>query len=113
MGKYLEISFISPAVGNRYRDELQTLADQTGWRIGIAEKVNQNELLKIAQILCLKHGISLTKNPSYLPERRTVQMKVENTISPDNLRQAEEEFLERTGCACTFTPMPHGVSNTN
>lgn len=113
MGKYLEISFISPAVGNRYRDELQTLADQTGWRIGITEKVNQNELLKIAQILCLKHGISLTKNPSYLPERRTVQMKVENTISPDNLRQAEEEFLERTGCACTFTPMPHGVSNTN
>ena len=73
----------------------------------------ENELLKIAQILCLKHGISLTKNPSYLPERRTVQMKVENTISPDNLRQAEEEFLERTGCACTFTPMPHDVSNTN
>ena len=101
-GKYLEISFISPAIGHRYHNQLQSLADQTGWRIMIAEKVNQNELFKIAQLLCMKYGISLSKNPSYLPERRAVQMRVQTTIDSEILRQAADEFLEKTGCICSF-----------
>ena len=71
-------------------------------RIGIADKVNQNELFKIAQLLCMKYEISLNKNPSYLPERRIVQVKVGNTADSESLRQAAEEFLSRTGCLCTF-----------
>ncbi len=101
-GKYLEVSFISPAIGQRYHNELQALADQTGWRIGIADKVNQNELFKIAQLLCMKYEISLNKNPSYLPERRIVQVKVGNTADSESLRQVAEEFLSRTGCLCIF-----------
>lgn len=101
-GKYLEISFISPAIGHRYHNQLQSLADQTGWRIMIAEKVNQNELFKIAQLLCMKYGISLSKNPSYLPERRAVQIKVQMAADPEALRQAADEFLEKTGCVCSF-----------
>lgn len=101
-GQYLEISFISPAVGRRYHNELQALADQTGWRIGIADKVNQNELFKIAQLLCMKHGISLAKNPSYLPERKTVQIKTDSDLQSGLLAQAAAEFLEKTGCECVF-----------
>ena len=101
-GKYLEISFISPVVGHRYHNELQSLADQTGWRIMIADKVNQNELFKIAQLLCMKYGISLNKNPSYLPERRAVQLKVQASAGSESLQQAADEFLEKTGCICNF-----------
>lgn len=101
-GKYLEISFISPVVGHRYHNELQSLADQTGWRIMIADKVNQNELFKIAQLLCMKYGISLNKNPSYLPERRVVQLKVQASAGSETLQQAADEFLEKTGCTCSF-----------
>lgn len=101
-GKYLEISFISPAIGHRYHNQLQSLADQTGWRIMIAEKVNQNELFKIAQLLCMKYGISLSKNPSYLPERRAVQMRVQMAADPEALQKATDEFLEKTGCVCNF-----------
>lgn len=101
-GQYLEISFISSAVGRRYHNELQALADQTGWRIGIADKVNQNELFKIAQLLCMKHGISLTKNPSYLPERKTIQIKTDSDLQSVPLAQAAEEFWEKTGCECVF-----------
>lgn len=101
-GRYLEISFISPVIGHRYHNELQDLANQTGWRIMIAEKINQNELFKIARLLCMKYEISLNRNPSYLPERRTVQIKIQTTTNPEILRQAADEFLEKTGCMCSF-----------
>ena len=101
-GKYLEISFISPAIGCRYSEELQALADQIGWCIRIADKVNQNELFKIAQLLCMKYEIPLSKNPSYLPDSQTVQMKIGNAANSENLAKATEEFLEKTGCECVF-----------
>lgn len=101
-GKYLEISFISPAAGLRYCDELQRSADQTGWRIRIADRVNQNELLKTALLLCIKHGIPVTKNPSYLPDRRCVQIKAGQAADPECTAKVAEEFLEKTGCECIF-----------
>lgn len=101
-GKYLELGFISPSVGRRYRKQLQALADQTGWRISIADKVNQNGLFKIAQLLCMEYQIPLAKNPSYLPERKTLQIKVESTADSESLTKAAGEFLEKTGCECIF-----------
>ena len=101
-GKYLEISFISPSVGLRYQEKLQDLADRTGWCIGIGDKVNQNELFKIAQLLCVKYGISLSKNPSYLPGQKIIQMKMGSTADAGTLKKAEAEFLEKTGCGCIF-----------
>ena len=101
-GKYLELSFISPSIGLRYQRELQALSDRIGWCIGIADKVNQNELFKTAQLLCLKYGISLCKNPSYLPEQKTVQMKIGNMTDAGTLKKTETEFFEKTGCNCVF-----------
>lgn len=71
-GKYLETAFISPMIGRRYRDVLQSLADETGWRLHISDKINQNDLLKTAQMLCMEHGVRLIKNPSYIPENLQV-----------------------------------------
>ena len=101
-GKYLEIAFISPMIGNRYSAELQTLSNQTGWRICIADRVNQNGLLKNAQLLCLKYDISLAKSPSYLPERRAVQMKLREEAPAERLEEVSAAFTELTGCGCTF-----------
>ncbi|MDE6516737.1 MAG: hypothetical protein K2L18_02660, partial [Acetatifactor sp.] len=101
-GKYLEISFTSPMLGRRYRAQLQELSDQTGWRICIADKVNQNELFKAAQLLCTKYGVSLAKNPSYLPDRKTLQLKTLTVPAPDILTQFAADFQERTGCMCSF-----------
>lgn len=102
-GKYLELSFISPVIGLRYQKTLQALSSQTGWRIRIADKVNQNELFKAAQMLCLKRGIALSKNPSYLPEQRTIQLKLQDLEDvQDQLKEIADEFLELTGCGCVF-----------
>ncbi|MCI9421509.1 MAG: hypothetical protein HFG81_02180, partial [Dorea sp.] len=100
MGKYLELSFISPMIGRRYQKVIQTLANQTGWRIRIADKVNQNTLFKNIQVLCMKRGITPVKNPSYLPERKTVQVKVRRSLEPEILDLVAKEFQKQTGCGC-------------
>ena len=101
-GKYLELGFLSPALGMQYADTLQALADQTGWRIHIADKVNQIELFKTAQLLCIRHGISLAKNPSYLPAKRAVQLKTAGQEAKEKRQDMAEEFLRQTGCCCMF-----------
>ncbi|MDE6620137.1 MAG: hypothetical protein K2K74_06555 [Lachnospiraceae bacterium] len=101
-GKYLEFRFVSPMVGLRYRDELQQIADQIGWRIQIADKVNQNALFQIIRILCTEHGVVLTKNPSYIPDRRVVVIKTTEAVDAERQKTLAEAFLEKTGCACEF-----------
>lgn len=101
-GKYLELGFMSPALGMRYAKTLQTLAGQIGWRIRIADKVNQNELFKKAQLLCMQHGLTLAKNPSYLPAQQAVQLKLSDTETEEKLKSIADEFQEQTGCRCIF-----------
>lgn len=102
-GKYLEISFTSPTLGYRYSKQLQAIADQIGWRIRISDKVNQNELFKTVQLLCMKYQIPLTKNPSYLPESQTVLLKISGSTQIQNQQAIISEFDELTGCILAIT----------
>lgn len=102
-GKYLEIGFISPMVGRRYADTLQDVSNQTGWRLHIADKVSQNELIRIAQLLCMKYEIALPKNPSYLPAKKLIQLKVKGSVNTETKEKLAGKFQELTGCDCVFT----------
>lgn len=99
-GKYLEVGFVSPMVGRQYHKLLQEAANQTGWRIHIAERINQNGLIKTAQLLCTKYEIPLKKMPSYLPGQRAVQLKAQAMADEGKCKKAAEEFKEMTGCDC-------------
>ena len=101
-GKYLEFSFVSPVVGLRYQKELQETADQIGWRIRIADKVNQNTLFQVARTLCAEQGVALAKNPSYLSDRRSIVVKTAGETDAEKQRAVAEAFLAKTGCACEF-----------
>lgn len=99
-GKYLEFSFVSPKVGLRYQKELQRIADQIGWRIQIADKVNQNTLFQMVRTLCAEQGIVLAKNPSYIPDRKSVIVKTTGETDMEKRNAVAESFMEKTGCAC-------------
>ncbi len=101
-GKYLELSFVSPEIGRQYQDTLQALADWTGWRIHISDKVNQNALFHTAQLICRREGLTLLKNPSYLPGQRRLQIKAGGEESPEKLNRIKEAFFKQTGLACIF-----------
>ena len=105
-GKYLEVSFVSSMIGSRYGAVLQDLANQTGWRIKIGDKVNQNALFNYIQLLCMKHHMTPVKNPSYLPERKKVQIKVRGQLEEGTLHLVMEEFRKQTGCECEVIQVP-------
>lgn len=101
-GKYLELSFVSPMVGERYREELQQIADQIGWRIQIADKVNQNALFQMIRMLCAEQGMTIVKNPSYIPDRRAVVVKIAEETDDEKQAEVANAFLKKTGCMCEF-----------
>ena len=92
-GHYLELSFMTPALGLRCRDVLIRSAEETRWRVHISESVNQQALMICAQTICERNGIVLKKNPSYLPSDRSVQVQTEVEL-PDEML---EEFMNETG----------------
>lgn len=101
-GKYMELAFLSPEVGRRYGRLLEQLACQTQWRIRIADSVNQKEIFEIIQTLCCKYDISLRKNPSYMPQNRTIRILAETLPSQETCRNLMQEAEEATGLHCTI-----------
>lgn len=98
-GKYLQISFVSPQLGRKMKDTLQRIANQTGWRIRIADSVNQNKVIAIADQICKEHQIVLRKNPSYLPQKQVILLKTADGWEPsEEVRTLiTQEILEKTG----------------
>lgn len=100
-GKYLELAFLSPKVGQHYSRQLAQLACQTQWRIRIANSVNQKEVFDLVQMLCSKYNIPLRKNPSYMPQSRTIQLRTDPAVSQDLCQSLIQEVEELTGLRCT------------
>lgn len=97
-GKYIQLFFLSPALGDRQSETIQRIADQIGWRLRIAPAVNQNTVLSMVQQFCHSQGVELRKAPSYLPSTRSVQLKpaAEYAQIDAVCREAEEQ----TGLPC-------------
>ncbi len=98
-GEFLQIAFLSPQLGIRVQDILQRIANQTGWRIQVADSVNQNVVLTFASQICKAHNVILRKNPSYLPEKQELLLKPADLsgISEEVRILIENEILEKTG----------------
>ena len=98
-GKFLQIAFLSPQLGRKVQDTLQRIANQTGWRIRIADSVNQNAIITYTNQICKSHQVVLRKNPSYLPDKQVLLLKPVNflMISEDIREAIETEILEKTG----------------
>lgn len=101
-GKFLQIAFLSPQLGMKMQDTLQRIANQTGWRIRIADSVNQNIIFALANQICNLHNVGLRKNPSYLPEKQELLLKpVDSLALSEEVRVLiETEILEKTGLVC-------------
>lgn len=96
-GKYIELVFISPKIGERFKEKLGHLSYETGWSIAVADKVNQNELFNIAKLLCDKNQIDLRKNPSYNPSNMIITLNIAS--GEENFDRVKEEFEKITGCS--------------
>ena len=99
-GPHIELTFISPAVGARYRAVLDRLEQQVRWRITVNPSANQNEILKTARCLLEGYGLTLMKNPSYLGIEGKVRVTLMPCDDPEGIfLQAAADFLSMTGCS--------------
>ena len=105
-GKYFDLMFISPEAGLRSKEEIAYAAGKCGWRLHIADSVNQNALFAKATELFLNHGITMTKFPSYLPKQKIVMVKKSNlsgvSAGEESLEAVRREFSKITGVSMIF-----------
>lgn len=99
--KYIELAFISPVIGRRFKERIEELASITGWDMSIGNSVNQNEIIALAANLCSENGIKLKKNPSFNPANMNVALKVEGD-NEDVLESIKDSFEYKTGCKLIY-----------
>lgn len=95
-GKYIELTFISPNIGNMFTEKVKKLSYEIGWNISISDKVNQNELNNIVKLICDKNDVVLKRNPSYNPNNMSVYLSI--ISGKDKFQIVKEEFEKATGC---------------
>ncbi|MBE6042785.1 MAG: MBL fold metallo-hydrolase [Clostridium thermopalmarium] len=99
----IELCFISPNIGLKYKEDLKELSLQIGWNVSIARSVNQNEVIKTALQLCLQNEIKLRKNPSFNPVNLQVTLKLDmDSVDLDKLNKIKKIFDYNTGCSLNW-----------
>ena len=95
-GAYIEVAFISPAVGARYEDLLQQLAAQTGWPMRIRQAVNQQQISETARRLT-PPDCGLRGTPRLFLAESCVVVLVGELPPAEEVPALEETFEEATG----------------
>lgn len=99
---FIELTFISPAIGEKYQSLLDELEAQIRWSLRINPTPNQNEIFNIGTRIFNKKGIPLKKNLAYLPKEMVVKAVV-NSIDLQTTETIKNEFTSRTGLELIIT----------
>jgi len=91
------VTFVSPQVGERHREKMKALAEQTGYQINIHPHPNQQKIMEIARTLTQAVGWSITKGPSIYMDRATVGLTLSEEPNDVLVEQVKQEFESQTG----------------
>ena len=95
-GQCIRLFFLSPAQGRRNAELLNALSEEIGWRLVIADSVNQNALMAAARAAMEDNGIAFCKNPSWQPGRGVLQVQVNPEVSEETFAAFAREVEEKT-----------------
>jgi len=93
---YIELAFISPAVGARYDDLLLQLSSQTGWPMRIRQTTNQQQIAEEARRLT-PDSCGLRGTPKLFVAEGCVVVPVAQLPADEESPGLEETFLQATG----------------
>ncbi|MDX2034352.1 MAG: MBL fold metallo-hydrolase [Blastocatellia bacterium] len=95
-GEYLQIAFLTPALGLRQARTLQAMADATGCRLRLRPQLNTYELVEIARRLLPREWRPL-KPPSLHSEAGCVRVKLAAPPPPEEAAAVIARYDEETG----------------
>lgn len=96
-GGEIMLSFISPQVGERYREQIQAISRQIGWPLRINPQTNQGAITEAVTTILARAEALVTKGPSLYPEKGCVEVKLSEGLEEDRLAEISEEVEEQTG----------------
>lgn len=96
-GSYVEATFISPAVGERYREKLEALTREIGWAIRVRQSANQEQIAleasRITPDTCSVRGA-----PKFYPGEWRVVVPVQKLPRSVDRTKLVQDFEAATGC---------------
>lgn len=95
-GNVLEVTFISPQVGERYTDLLAAISAHLGYPIQIRQQADQHRIKEQAKQLISAHT-QLLKEPSFFQNNSSVVVEVKDMPSTSVCEDLNRSFLELTG----------------
>ncbi|MBN2149031.1 MAG: ParB N-terminal domain-containing protein, partial [Anaerolineales bacterium] len=96
-GDEIVLSFISSQVGERYREQINELEEQAGWRLSINPQPNQGAILEVARTLLNKAGWTIVKGPSIYLEKTEVAVSLSNFPEEQEISKLATAFDHQTG----------------
>ncbi len=95
-GDHVEVAFISPVIGERYRERLDALEGVTGWPLQVRPQADQHRIKELAKAL-VPEGWRSIKEPGFRQEDESVTLRIDRPLPPDERRHMEADFWEACG----------------
>lgn len=95
--KFIELQFITPAMGQRYEKWLSGIHEMTGWPVTIAANPRQQELIMLAKSCAASHGLTIAKGPSIRQSDQCVEISIAWGTETKKITQAQVEFERQSG----------------
>jgi len=96
-GETIMLSFISPQVGERYRQQIEDLSVQIGWPLTMNLQPNQGAILEIARALMNAVHWQVVKGPGVYPEKAEVIVSLGNAPAETEISELAASFEDQTG----------------
>lgn len=90
------LSFLSPGLGERYKEQLHEISEAIGWPIEINPEPNQYGIKQEVRSLFPPEW-QMTSEPGVLKHKRVVRVRLDHAPGQDELEQIAELIFERTG----------------
>jgi Cft2 family RNA processing exonuclease len=95
-GQYIELTWLSPAVGERHAALVDEVEREVGWRLKINPRANQNAIKEAARRLA-PASWGVTKDPAFLETERRLRMKAAGPVDPGEVAEVSRRLEEETG----------------
>ncbi|MFH1531366.1 MAG: MBL fold metallo-hydrolase [Pseudomonadota bacterium] len=95
-GEFIEVRFVTPAVGEGLAGLLEDLSREICWPIAISPNITVNELQRVATD-CAPAGFGTVGVPRVHADLKEVRVILQGAPSADEVEEARREFRRQTG----------------
>ena len=91
------LGFVSPQVGKRYMEEINQLAEETGYDLVISPHPNQYEILQVANRLLSEHNWLISKGPGIHEDQSELRLVLAKPAPAEQVESFSEQLEAQTG----------------